>query len=310
MNCFNNEVFKTLITDLINDAFYIDELSIGSKIAIVRKYSEVIIRRILDISNDESVTIGNSAIKKRIKEKSNNNLLLLKALDNICSYGNKGTHTQKIDRFNEDDLAIILDSLFDLYAYLFIEYFEQYEFGNNNQVVSAFSILPPIIRYKTLNYLNQIFPKNLLVIDKLGLAILKAFNKDKALEWIEERKETLTITPSFTNEAKQDLIEKIGLDGANLLCSKAPNMYNLCIDHIEKVSQIIEQHGKRYNSFEDALDLYREKGPIDSYESEIVDFNSIMEFCYIGRKTKNNEIMNQEDKYWIINKMSILSPIF
>lgn len=119
MCCFNNEVFRTLVSDLINDSFYTEQISIRGKIKTVRQYSEVIIRRILNISNDDFLTIGHRKILKRIKEKSNN-LLLLKALDKICKYGNEATHTQKTYPYNDDDLKNILDALFVLYSYVIL----------------------------------------------------------------------------------------------------------------------------------------------------------------------------------------------
>ena len=48
------------------------------------------------------------------------------------------------------------------------------------EVIHHFSLLPPIIRYLTLEYLHNKYPENTMIIDKLSLAILKAFDKEHA----------------------------------------------------------------------------------------------------------------------------------
>ncbi len=42
------------------------------------------------------------------------------------------------------------------------------------------------------------------------MALLKAFNKEVDIEWIEERKENLMLTPSVTKSAEKDIIDKSG----------------------------------------------------------------------------------------------------
>ena len=73
------------------------------------------------------------------------------------------------------------------------------------EIVSYFSILPSIIRYITLKYLNDKYPENILIIDKLSLAILMVFDKEQAINWIEERKGHLTSISSVSEKAKIDL---------------------------------------------------------------------------------------------------------
>ena len=61
-----------------------------------------------------------------------------------------------------------------------------------------------------------------MVIDKLALVLLKALNKDAAINWLEERKEVLEKTPSVSPDAHKALIENFGEECANLLCENAP----------------------------------------------------------------------------------------
>ena len=107
-------------------------------------------------------------------------------------------------RVKQVDVKAAIDNLFNLYAYLLIEYFQKYEFGSNLEIIHHFSLLPPIIRYLTLEYLHNKYPENTMIIDKLSLAILKAFNNEQALCWIEERKEKLQTMPSISEKAEKD----------------------------------------------------------------------------------------------------------
>ena len=301
MDKFNNEVFESLVSDLINDTFYTENISIRGKISTVRQYSEVIIRRILDISNEDFVTVGDKKIREQIIDKSNNNPILLNALKNIQKKGNASTHTQNTKDFTLDDLNSIIDSLFDLYAYLFIDYFEHYEFGKNQNILASFSILPPIIRYKTLSYLYDKTPQNISLIDKFVLSILKAFNIEKAFEWLDEKKMQLEKLKVYTAEAENALQQKLGLKLAKKIINAAPeNMYIMCYEKVESVTQTIEKNGRLYNNFEEAKNFYVQKGIVSGDSEEINLFNSIMEFCYMGRKeTKTN--------YGDINKYTIMN---
>lgn len=285
MTKFNNEVYEALVNDLINDAFYLEGASRRGTIAKIRQYAEVIVRRILNIPKADKVTLGNKKIISRIEKK--NNPILLNAIKTINKMGSKCTHTQFTQEITEEDVKTVIDSLFNLYAYLLIDYFEKYEFGTNLEVVHQFSILPPIIRHLTLEYLYSKYPENIMIIDKLSLALLKSLNKEAAIKWIEERKEKLKVTPSITKNAEKDIIEKYGEEVAKTIISTAPNMYDLCTERINLVADDISKNGKLYNNFESAIDYYRESGTISGESSDIKEFNSIMEFLYLGRKSKN-----------------------
>ncbi|WP_050567166.1 hypothetical protein [Vibrio owensii] len=193
-----------------------------------------------------------------------------------------------------------IDALFNLYAGLFVLYFKKYTFGSNNEVVSAFSILPPIIRYIVLDNLYNVDKTNLLVIDKLCLVLLKAFDKDNALEWINERKEDLSSTLPYTPEAIADIEVAHGKLQAELIVSNAPeNMYVCCLERLEEVSQILDRQGLLYNNFEQAKPLYLEKGILDEDIPENREFNDIMEFVYLGRKVEDNENLKNQHLYTI-----------
>lgn len=64
-------------------------------------------------------------------------------------------------------------------------------------------------------------------------------------------------------------------------------LYDLCTERINLVADDISKNGKLYNDFESAIDYYRMSGTVSGESSDIKEFNSIMEFLYLGRKSKN-----------------------
>ena len=89
---FNNSDYINITTDLIYDIFYSDISSRG-RISSIRQYSEILIRKILDINPKKQITVGDITIVKSLKKKSNNNKLIVDALKNIQTLGNKYTHS-------------------------------------------------------------------------------------------------------------------------------------------------------------------------------------------------------------------------
>jgi len=298
---FNNETYTALINDLINDAFYSKDGSARGKIATIRQYSEVIIRKILNLSNEEYVTIGKNTILQQLKDISNNNQLLLSSLEVIRNDGNDCTHTQKTQKITNEDLNRCIDSLFNLYSYLFISYFTKYEFGKNEKILSSFSILPPIIRYIALEYLYKNNQNNIMIIDKLVLSILKSYDKEKAIVWLNSKRNTLENMNTITEQAKQDISEKYGDAVAQQIVDNAPeNMYISCNERLNEVDEIITENGILYSDFESAIELYKEKGHVQGEEEEIKEFNSIMEFVYLGRRAIKNNKLKELDKYTVM----------
>jgi len=301
MKKFSNQAFRPLVEELLNDAFYLKNRSKRGKISTIRQYSEIIVRKILNSSEEDFVTLGNKKILIDIGLKSENNTLLLKALKNISKIGNKCTHTQSIQKITDKDIESVLKSLFELYSYLLISYFERNRFGCNLKVVSSFSILPPIIRYITLKYLYDNDPNNLMRIDKLSLSILKSFDEEYAKEWLDERKNELSSLISVNKEIIPDLEKKFGKEVAKLIVNDAPNMYDSCCDRIKNVSETIDQKGRLYFDFESAKSLYLEKGVLEGETEEVKDFNLIMEFLYLGRKVRKNELLKEKDAYVVLS---------
>ena len=54
---FNSLEYERMIGDLIHDTFYIERSKRG-KISGIRQFSEVLVRKILNIGNNEQLTLG------------------------------------------------------------------------------------------------------------------------------------------------------------------------------------------------------------------------------------------------------------
>ncbi len=289
MSNFNNEAYEGLVSDLIGDVFYV-ETSYRGKVSKIRQYTEVIVRKLLDIEQTKDITLGRKFIQQKI-ETIPNYTFVENALKNIKDDGNTTTHTQYLGKVSKEDFEKAVDSLFDMLAILLINYFEKYEFGTRSEVLYSFSILPPIIRYKVLIFLHNKFPDNISIIDKLVLAIMKAFSVDEANEWVENRKERLSQMKTISEKAFQSMVEQYGKGFAETMeCVGPQNMYVLCKQKISELSYSINTRGALYTDFESALPYYKKHGILKGDDAEIKEFNDIMEFLYLGRKERLQEL--------------------
>ena len=97
MSNFNNNAYQSLVTDLIGDTFYKD-ISVSGRISFIRKYAEVVIRKILDIDPNKAVTLGAKNIQNRIKNLPNHEFIET-AVETVRGKGNQSTHTQYLDNW-------------------------------------------------------------------------------------------------------------------------------------------------------------------------------------------------------------------
>lgn len=301
MKKFDNEKYQILVKDLMGDIFY-SEISNRNKIATIRQYAEVIVRKILDINPNKKITIGATEISKKLDALSNSEFLK-EALENIRKDGNKFTHTEYLEEVTSDEFDKIVDKLLDMLSFMLINYFETYEFGSRNDVLWSFSLLPPILRYKVLIFLYSKYPDNIYVVDKLALAIVKAFNREEAIRWIEEEKNNLINLDVMPDKVSNEIAENKGIEFTELIRFNSPykNMYELCIDKIIKIGNEIDSKGHLYIDFESALPYYKQYGIIDGDSEEIKEFNDIMNFLYLGRRAKLDDFIKQNESYVALN---------
>lgn len=250
-------------------------------------------RKILDINPSKKMTIGANKISKKVDDLKNSEFLK-EALENIKQDGNKFTHTEYLEEVTSDEFDKIVDKLLDMLSFMLINYFETYEFGSRSDILRSFSLLPPIVRYKVLIFLYRKYPDNVYVIDKLALAIVKAFNREEAIRWTEKEKNNLINLDVMSDKVFNEIAENKGIEFAELIRFNSPykNMYELCIDKIMKIGNEIDSKGHLYINFESALPYYKQYGIIDEDSEEIKEFNDIMDFLYLGRRTKLDNFIN------------------
>lgn len=331
MTNFNDIEYTLIISELINDAFY-SNLSNRGKISEIRQFSEILLRKILNIGSDRNIVIGkltqpafrkngtsNDGASEELKKlPENRQKELLDIIETFRSTSNEATHTNHIETFTDDDLNDVTDFLFSLYAFLFEEYFLKYpiDINTNPSVLFNFSLLPPIIRYKTLNYLFVSGYQNIYVSDKLVLAMLKTKGKKFAIDWIDKNKKDLLSQPYPNSQQKtiffnefldktisnnKDVINRISSEDEkkyvynqlmniteqelNDFLNSFPfkNNFELLLDKINKVSDYIDNHGVMYQTFEEVVEHYK-KYVVEGESPEIMELKNIMDFVYLGRK--------------------------
>lgn len=194
MNKFANEQYRFQVNAILKDVFLTD-MSYDGKISRLRTYAEIIIRKMLDIPIKEKMTICGPKVIAKIQRMPYFDERKI-VFDTINKFGTARIHTEREAEETEDKFQVVSkdnfeqmnDSLLDLMAFLFIDYFNKYNFGSRPEVLYSFSLLPPALRYKVLSFLYDHDSRNKDVIDKLTLAILKAFGKNEVLVWIQENK--------------------------------------------------------------------------------------------------------------------------
>ena len=150
------------------------------------------------------------------------------------------------------------------------------------------------IKFNWAKFLYGKYPNNVQVIDKLALAIVKAFNREEAIRWTEKEKNNLINLDVMSDKVFNEIAENKGIEFAELIRFNSPykNMYELCIDKIMKIGNEIDSKGHLYINFESALPYYKQYGIIDEDSEEIKEFNDIMDFLYLGRRTKLDNFIN------------------
>ena len=291
---FNIFEYEQMIGDLIHDTFYVG-LTKRGKIKGIRQFSEVIVRKILNIGSDTHFTLGKAEHMEQFKKLSEDRKVYLKAsIEKIRPLGNDGTHTQHTEEFSDAELNQVKDGLFDLYAYLFIDYFLKYpiELLSPQGVLYDFSLLPPIIRFKTLKYFYD-KDANLQIANRYCLSIIKTYGKKQALEWLKLEKSKLLSIPYPTNEEIREYYIETGLKVSpnkilvNLQLGNYNNVYDLLIDKIEDDRTSMNESGKMYSQFEEAKKHYIKNRSKNS-NKELNDLHEIMDFVYLGRKENNS----------------------
>lgn len=211
--------------------------------------------------------------------------------------GSAGTHTQHTKDFSDEEVEEVEDALLDLYALIFIKYFLDFKISiySPNQVLREFSFLPPIIRYKTWSYLYEKDKDNIQVANRLCLSIIKTFDKEAAYKWLDDNSERIRAIPYPTENEIIKYILTCGVEirpgwyTVSLEFDKYDNMYDLLYAKVNDSKTSINESGKMYKDFEEAIKHYDnyKSNVIQNNSEEVTLFHSLMDFVFLGRKSKN-----------------------
>lgn len=279
---YTDEAYKEVIAVVVSDIHY-SNASYTSKIANIRRYSEIIIRRLLGYDTDKQLTLGHYVTQDKLRKKGFTEKLLIDAIASINEEGSDRTHTQVIPVATKEEYENAVSSLFDLYAYLFVDYFKRNPFGSNPDIMRAFSILPAEIRHTALLCLYELNPTNIDIVDKLVLAMVKARGLEAAESWIEGHKEQLeSLSPEFSSNDYMKLIEKHGVVVASSIAAEMTrNMYDISRN---KAKIVGASYVPLYTTMEEAVNYYNASGIVPRSTKEVNEFNELMRFIYLGRK--------------------------
>lgn len=295
MKDFSDKEYTPRILNILKSAFYNNNPT-ETRLTEIRKYTEIHLRRMLNLGSDYKLMLGQL---KSMKNESLENLgevrknELIKIVDVIKKTGNDGTHTERIIEFTDSEYDETIDALFDLTAFQFVSYFKKYpmKLTSPNDVMSDFSLLPPIIRFKTLDRLLKDDPDNIQILNRITLSRIKTFGKPDTYDWLKENESNFRNIQYPTEGEINEYICKCGVEVSpgliafSIKLNYFDNVYDLLKNKIDDPRTSVNEMGKLYDSFESAITYYRMKKHPDS-NSEIKELHSIIDFVYIGRESE------------------------
>lgn len=297
---FENSDYEILISDLIFDIYY-SELSISSRLVLLRKMTELITRRFLNLGMGEKMELGDITSpeknpKYKTTERLNNVDKLLRkdfesTVNKLREIGNKYSHTQNHKISNLEEWIEAENLVWDLFSYLFVQYFLKYNLSlkSDKNVLSMFSQLPTDIRFRTLQKLFEIKGyDNIQLIDKYLLAMVKSKGWEEAYFWlISHRKEIQSMSYPSENEIIE-YIDDFDEDELSLPLRKFQNVFGL-LSSVLRNPKVKSVSGGIYDTFEEAVKYFYEEN-LETYLSatrEQIEFRELLYFCFIGRTPTN-----------------------
>lgn len=270
-----NAVCHPLATDLINDIFYVKDLSSRGKIGLIRQYTEIVVRSLLRVPFAERLTLGDKKISRalaELKAKGQHHYELAAAVEFIRDVGNAATHTLYTGELTEKHVKQALFHLAQIYAYQFVEYFHQYRLGSNPAALVLFSLLPPRFRLMVLIRLHRQFPTDYEIAEKMIILLFKVRGVERMNLWITR------------NRRKLEQIEKLFAKDENeakALVEQAYSVYDFALAQMGA-----KIHPAPYQGFDVAAERYREYvSEMSVLQSpEIAELKGIMDFVYLGMR--------------------------
>ncbi|MGT2948270.1 hypothetical protein [Streptococcus devriesei] len=293
---FDNSDYEVLISDLIADIYY-SNISISSKIVLLRKLTELITRRFLNLGKSEKMELGDitTSVKNpryKTTERLNSVDDILRedfeaTVNNLREIGNKYSHTQNHMTASMEEFLETENLIWDLFSFLFIQYFLKYNLSlkSDKNVLSLFSQLPPEIRFRTLQKLLDIKGfDNVMLIDKYLLSLVKSRSWESAYCWLISNKDEISAMHYPTEEEIIEYNEDFREGELPFELRKFNNAFGLLSTKIRN-PRVKLASGGIYRTFEDASKYYQSKN-LDTYLSntiEQIEFKELLYFCFIGR---------------------------
>lgn len=300
---FQNEVYNLVLVEIIRDIYY-SNISYSSRLILIRKLTEIISRKILNMGVNEPMELGDIVYpdKKRTPKVFEKMTLLDKRIkadfqsyvNDLREIGNRHTHTKYAKPGTLDEIIIADELLSNLFSIMFTQYFLKYPLSleSNPLVLYSFSFLPPKIRFKTLCLLLELnkenyMPTNIVLLDKFLLAKIKVEGLESAFHWLNGKEKEMKSLPYPDERAIKLYCEKNN-GMVTLPLPYFDNAYDLLNYKLNQIKTSNIEMGNLYKEFEDAVEYYKNYNVLsDLYgDKEVEDFRKLLEFAFIGREKK------------------------
>ena len=106
----------------------------------------------------------------------------------------------------------------------------------------------------------------------------------------------------------KQLAAVIGEEAAASVVAAMPNsMYNVCKGKVQALDEALDSK-PLYSDFESAMVYYEQYGIVAGTSQDVIEFNDLMEFVYIGRRKKEKEIAVIPEEDYIISQIVVIPP--
>lgn len=295
---FENQDYGVVIIELVRDIYY-SGVSTSSKLVLIRKFTELISRKILNLGEGAKMTLGETAhpdSKKFPRTYKLWNKLdasfrddFSKTVQEITELCNLYAHTQVSKPASNEEYLRAEELVSELFSLLFVKYFTKFKITvlSDLNVLAAFSHLPPVIRYKTLEKLmgeKAISESNVRILDKFMLAKVKYQSLGEAFIWLLKNREEMIDVSYPTFEEIEDFI---GLhnDECSLALWEYNNAFDLLLDKLLDPQILVNESGQLYDDFKRAV-VYFNDFDCELYltgTEEREEFKDLIEFAFLGR---------------------------
>lgn len=271
----NETIEQSIFKDL-----EIPNLSNSSKIFLVGRYAEILLRYDLGISDEKRFSLENG--RKAFEIYKNEMKFYKKQYNKLLKLRNKCVHTQKKYIATDEDFVRAYESLYCLYSMIFFKFFMQHSFGSNTDILSCFSLLPPKIRYFTIQELYKLDSSNEWLIDKNVLVHIKIGDVSGAEKIVSDKSiflKSINMYERFKDIIKNNDNNQLVLGDIDSL--KHMTMYDYLMDKIKVIKdnydpkqnpQTLQEAGTNYRFLRDSF--YQKNN------SELNIFLKLMDFVY------------------------------